>query len=235
MTFMKTTITPVFLGDFLSQPEQPLLEGQRIVVVAYVVRHPDATILFDTGIAPKLSPDDEALFRFERMPVDEALALTGVRTDEVDAVVNCHLHPDHAGGNNIFRGKPIWVQKAELDAARAPGFADLATADLDAGSLRLIAGAAELVPGVRILPTAGHTPGHQSLVVDGEDGPTVLLGQAVRLASEFGLAVRARERRLAGLEGPSYPSWVDEVLELEPARILLAHDYASWQRMDRAS
>lgn len=230
-----SAITPLFLGDFLGQPNEPLLDGQRIVVVAYLVRHPEATILFDTGIAPELDPEDERVFRFERRPVGDALASIGVVTEAVDAVVNCHLHADHSGGNNIFRGRPIWVQQVELEVARQPGFTDVTSADLEHGFLHVITGAAELVPGVRILPTTGHTPGHQSLVVDGESGPTVLLGQAFRTASELAVALRARERRLAGREAGNYPSWVDDVAELEPSRILLAHDYASWQRSERAS
>jgi glyoxylase-like metal-dependent hydrolase (beta-lactamase superfamily II) len=230
---MKTsTISPLFLGDFLGQADEPMLEGQRIVVVAFLIRHPEATILFDTGIAPELGPEDESLFRFERRPIDAALASIGVGVDEIDAVVNCHLHADHAGGNSIFRGKPIWVQKSELEAAWQPGFTDVGSADLEEGSLQVISGAAELLPGVDILPTTGHTPGHQSLVVGAASGPTVLLGQAFRTASEFGLALRARERRLAGEDARAYPAWVDDVAELGAARVLLAHDYASWQRLE---
>jgi N-acyl homoserine lactone hydrolase len=232
---MKTRVTPLFVGDFLGQPGMPLVDGQRIVVIAYLVEHAGTTVLFDTGIAPHLPRDDELAYRFERRPVTAALDAAGVPLDRVDVVVNSHLHADHAGANDAFRGRPIFVQRAELEAAVEPGFTEPSAADVSDGNLNVIDGVAELGPGLRILPTPGHTPGHQSLVVTADEGSIVLLGQAFRTASEYSLALRARERRLAGNDAPAYPEWVDEVAALDPWRVLLAHDYASWRRGETAS
>jgi N-acyl homoserine lactone hydrolase len=225
-----TRVVPLFVGDFLGQPGMPLLDGQRIVVIAYVVERAGITLLFDTGIAPHLAPEDEAAYRFARRPVVAALEAVGIMPSRIDVIVNCHLHADHAGGNDTFPGRPIWIQRADLEAAKEPGFTEPGAADLADGTFNVVDGPAEIAEGLAILPTPGHTPGHQSLVVAGDEGPIVLLGQAFRMASEYGLALRARERRLAGAPAPPYPSWVDDVAALNPRSVRLAHDYASWRR-----
>ena len=220
----------LFMGDFLA-PEPLPMAGQRLVVTAWVARTPDAVVLIDTGIAPRLPDEDEASYRFHRRTIEEALAETGLTPGDVDVVLNCHLHADHAGGNRSFRGTPILVRAAELEAAREPDYSVPTALDLDEGSYQVIDGVHEVVPGIRSLHTPGHTPGHQAVVVETVDGPTVLAGQGYRQASDYAMALRAIELEDAGeADHPPYEPWVREVRALDPFRVLFAHDLAIWQR-----
>src|SRR3954470_17871699 len=93
------TVTPIRVADLLA-------EHERMPVNVHVIDHPDARVLVDTGMTelhpavadmdPRLSPLSEQK--------DFDLA-------SVDIVVNTHLHFDHCGGNHLFAGKPIYVQR----------------------------------------------------------------------------------------------------------------------------
>lgn len=86
------------VGGFLA-PES-YGPNERLVVNAWLIRHPDATILVDTGIGEHLPPADFAQYKFVRVPIREALAGIGAQPQDVDIVINCHLHADPAGGSS---------------------------------------------------------------------------------------------------------------------------------------
>lgn len=224
-----STVTRLFMGDLLGPPDTEIA-GRRIVVTAFLVRHPDALILVDTGIAPTLPAEDEARYRFHRRPIVGALADAGVAPADVNVVINCHLHADHAGGNDRFRGTPILVRAEELQIARQPDYTSVEATDLDQGAYQVIDGDHELAPGVVAWHTPGHTPGHQAVVVDTADGPVVLGGQGFRTTSDYAQTVRALELRRMGEEAPDVPLWVERVVDLDPWRVVFAHDVAIWQR-----
>lgn len=90
---MRSTVTRLLVGGFLA-PEA-VAPGERVVVNAWVVRHPEATVLVDTGLAEHLPPEDVAEMRFARTPITDALAGIGLAPRDIDLVVNCHLHADH--------------------------------------------------------------------------------------------------------------------------------------------
>jgi glyoxylase-like metal-dependent hydrolase (beta-lactamase superfamily II) len=219
----------MLVGGFLA-PES-VAPGERVVVNAWLVRHPEATVLVDTGLAEHLPPADVAEMRFTRTPIVEALAAIGVEPEEIDLVINCHLHADHAGGNVVFRGTPIVVQPAELEAARAPEYTVVEDVDLDDGRWDLREGEHELLPGVWVLPTPGHTPGHQSVAVETDAGLLVLAGQSFRDASGFSRALTALRLEAAGFDDPpAYPPWLPRIVALDPYRVVFGHDLAIWQR-----
>jgi glyoxylase-like metal-dependent hydrolase (beta-lactamase superfamily II) len=99
------------------------------------------------------------------------LALLGLGPDDVHYVANSHLHFDHCGGNEFFPRATFLVQKAEMEAARRPGFApgyNPSPIDFDHPlDYRLVDGEHDVFGDGRVIlfPTFGHTPGHQSLRV----------------------------------------------------------------------
>ena len=100
------TITPVFVADLS-------VEGERMPVYVHVIDHPDARVLVDTGMTelhPAMADMDPRLQPLSEQDFDLA---------SIDIVVNTHLHADHCGGNHLFAGKPIYVQRRELDDARS--------------------------------------------------------------------------------------------------------------------
>jgi N-acyl homoserine lactone hydrolase len=229
-----STISRFVTGDYLAPPASRFA-GQRVVAVAYLVRHPDATLLFDTGFPfdepTSVNEDDDPIPTFPRS-LEAMLAGAGTSIHGLDLVANCHLHIDHSGGNfRLPATLPIYVQQTELDEARAEE--DLLVRDalaVDRLAYRLVDGEHEILPGLRLVPTPGHTAGHQSLVVDTEAGTVVLLGQAMPSATDFASAVYALRLEAEGSQPvPPYPGWLPRILELEPARVALAHDLAIWQ------
>jgi glyoxylase-like metal-dependent hydrolase (beta-lactamase superfamily II) len=224
-------------GDYLA-PVGHRFAGQRIVAVAYLVRHPDATILFDTGF-PFDEPItiDEGGDPIETYPrsLVACIKSVGSSIDDIDIVANCHLHIDHAGGNFRLPAElPICVQQVELAAAQIdddPIVRDALAVDRQA--YRSVVGEHELVADVWLIPTPGHTPGHQSMVVQTDGGTVVLAGQAVPSATDFAAAMYAvRLETEGGTPVPSYPTWLPRLLEFEPGRVLFGHDLAVWEADD---
>jgi len=199
-------------------------------VLAYLVRHPRGVLLFDTGIGAA-DPDTEAHYRPRRRTLRDALSDAGVTPADITLVANCHLHFDHCGGNPLLAGRPILVQDVELATARRGGHTFEELVDFPGAAYQELTGEAEIWPGVRIVPTPGHTRGHQSLVLRTADGTVVLAGQAHDFASRFASDHLARRAALDGLEPPlpGYQPWLDRLADFDPRRVLFAHDASVWE------
>lgn len=199
-------------------------------VLGYLVRRDEGLLLFDTGIGDA-GPETDAHYRPQRRPLEGALAAAGVALADVDLVVNCHLHFDHCGGNPLLAGRPVLVQREELATARRGNYTVDALVDFPGARYEEMAGEAEVWPGVWIIPTPGHTDGHQSLVVQQRDGSVVLAGQAHDFASHFGSAQLARRASLDGVAPPlpSFHPWLERLLAFDPRRVLFAHDSSAWE------
>lgn len=146
-------------------------------------------------------------------------------------MTNCHLHFDHCGGNPLLVGRPVFVQATELDDARATPDYTLPELVQD-GTYETLDGAAEVLPGIHLLPTPGHTPGHQSVVVRRRDGVVILAGQSHDTATEFGATVLAQRAHLDEHDAElpqAPPPWVEAVLSLDPKAVYFAHDHAVWR------
>src|SRR5690242_19106387 len=105
-------ITRVHYG-YIVAPEPYPDAGQPLPVSGFVIRHPDGIFIFDTGLSPF---EDDVRQRYHpriSQPLDMVRA-AGVEPHDVLGIANCHMHPDHAGGNSDFPGVPIYVQRAEL-------------------------------------------------------------------------------------------------------------------------
>ncbi|MFD5733009.1 N-acyl homoserine lactonase family protein [Streptomyces sioyaensis] len=198
-------------------------------VLAYLVRHDQGLLLFDTGIG-HADPETEAHYRPRRRALQDALSAAGVTLADISLVVNCHLHFDHCGGNPLLGGKPILVQEAELATARRGGYTVDELIDFPGACYEELPGEAEVRPGIWILPTPGHTDGHQSLVVRRGDGTVILAGQAYDRASEFTADHLARHAAPHAPDVPlPTPRWWDRLAALDPRRVLFAHDCAVWE------
>jgi glyoxylase-like metal-dependent hydrolase (beta-lactamase superfamily II) len=153
-----------------------------VPIPCVLVVHPRGRLLFDTGIHARARIDPVGRLGAERAKrlgvksregedVVAQLALLGLGPDDVGYVANSHLHFDHCGGNEFFPRATFLVQKAELEAARRPGFApgyNPSPVDFDHPlDYRMVEGEHDVFGDGRVIlfPTFGHTPGHQSLRV----------------------------------------------------------------------
>ena len=224
-------ISRLLLGTFV-RPGVETATGQPRVeaVYGYLVRHDRGLLLLDTGMGEG-DRETEAWYQPRRIPLPQALQGRGVSLDDVDSVVNCHLHFDHCGGNPLLAGKPVVCQRQELQTAQGGNYTFPHLVDHLGVRYELLDGETELFPGVHVIPTPGHVDGHQSLVIRCHDGSIVLAGQSHDTASEWSadaLAVAARE---LGHEDPLPipPPWVARLLAFDPKRVVFAHDAAVWE------
>jgi glyoxylase-like metal-dependent hydrolase (beta-lactamase superfamily II) len=160
----------------------------------YAIRRPDGRVtLVDTGIGPEGSVASDWTPVPGNLPA--ALLDANIAADDVDTVVLSHLHEDHTGwavgadGVPTFENANYVVQHVELAAVEANGGAVL-TRTIEplrtAGVLRPVHGRIRLpgtgqwrCPGVSVLPTPGHTPGHQSVLVDGGWRRVIITGDVL--------------------------------------------------------
>lgn len=198
------SITPVRVADLLA-------EGERIPVCVHVIDHPDARVLVDTGMTqlhPAVADLDPRLHPLTEQNFD----LAGI-----DIVVNTHLHFDHCGGNHLFAGKPIYVQRQELEDARNEGdYTIREWVDPPGTAMRYVPvdGEHELLPGVRLLPAPGHTRGTQVVVVETGERPTVVAGDTAVWFGE--------------LDNPHTEGQL-LVRALDPHLVWLAHMHDPWR------
>jgi glyoxylase-like metal-dependent hydrolase (beta-lactamase superfamily II) len=221
-------IVPLELAQF--RFPDPELAGRRGVVMGYAVRHPDGIFLFDTGFG---FGHEELLesYRPESRPVGEVLYDAGIDLRDVTAVANCHLHPDHAGQNGAFRDRPvrIHVQTVEWELAHTTDHTILDWIDAPGrDAYLLVDGDHEVVPGITLLATPGHTTGHQSVAVTSDTGTVILAGQACYTAGEWEGDPDAIEGRSGASDTVAYDASIERLRDLEPRRVYFAHDRAVW-------
>jgi N-acyl homoserine lactone hydrolase len=218
------------LGTFVRPPDETGTGQPRVeAVYGYAIPHEAGLIVVDTGIG-EADDETEAWYRPRRVPLEDALHRHGLASDDVRLVINCHLHFDHIGGNPRWPGRRIVCQRRELDAAASGDFTVAPLVDFAGARYELLEGEAEPVPGIHVIPTPGHVEGHQSVVVECDDGSIVVAGQSHDTASGWSADVLAQRASGLGhaLPLPVGPRWMARLLSFDPRRVVFAHDAAVW-------
>ena len=212
------------LTDVSPAPDLPWTRP-AFPVFGYLVLHPTGPILIDTGVGVGDALID-ALYSPVHHDLDEALARHGVGTDDVTTVIASHLHFDHCGQNDRFAGARIVVQRAEVDAAAAPHYTVPDWAFPPGLDLTVIEGDHQVATGVRVVATPGHTPGHQSVVIEDGDGTrTIVCCQAAWDVSSFDAATLGDD----GWDEAAGAASLRKLHALRPDRVLLSHDRDDWR------
>lgn len=181
--------------------QSPALQYEAFAVWNLLVDHPEATVLWDTGAHPEAADGywPTPLFEaFAHHDADErnletALDEAGYTVDDIDVVVQSHLHLDHAGGLHNFEGRdvPVYVHRRELEhaylSAKSPaGDNAYLAADFDRDlDWRVVEGDRQLLPGVELLHLPGHTPGLLGAHLHREDGDVLIAGDVAFLAQNY--------------------------------------------------
>lgn len=154
-----------------------------------VVETPAGRVLIETGIGERVSDKVREMRRYEGTPIVAAMESAGFEPGSIDVVAMSHLHFDHAGGllradgSKAFPRARIVAQRAEWEIALDDN--SRIVASYDQPELRLVrewgaegevAGEVELVPGVSVVMTGGHSKGHQAIVVRGASETLAFFG-----------------------------------------------------------
>ncbi len=181
-----------------------------------------------TGIG---NAEIEATFSPRVRPIEDALGEHGISLADVTAAANCHLHFDHSGQNVRLKGIPIFVHRREWAMVHEPDYTIAEWIDAPGLTYEVLDAETEVAPGLRLVPTPGHSPGHQSLIIDALDGRIVLAGQALQSKAEWEGGTDPSVSGAATARLPEeYVSSVQRLRSLDPVRIHFAHDPSIWER-----
>ena len=150
-------------------------------------------ILVDTGMGDKLSPKEREIFAlYGERRLLKSLGELGFSPEDIDIVINTHLHSDHCGGNTLavegeivptFPKAEYWIQRLEwADAAfpnertRATYLAQNFMPLWERGKVRLLYGDTKVTSEVRCIVTRGHTRAHQSILIESQGEKALFLG-----------------------------------------------------------
>jgi N-acyl homoserine lactone hydrolase len=209
----------------------------QIPIVCYLVQTDDGkNILIDSGL-PEIMPEGESEFENGR-DVIEQLASIGLTPDDIDTVISTHYDLDHAGRHAAFTKAHYVVQRVHhVDAASNPRFAATRPQwDQPMERIRLVDGDTELRPGLELIETSGHVPGHQSVLVRlPKTGALLLPIDAVPFSAGFtrdaqddgsdpdAAAVRASTMKL-----------LDLVEREQIGLVIFGHDTEQWKTLKQA-
>jgi N-acyl homoserine lactone hydrolase len=198
------------------------VDGLDWPVHGFVVSFPGGAALVDTGVG---GPDRWLTsWRVVNRSVADALDELGMTPGDIGLVINTHLHFDHCGQNAVFKHAPFYVQRAELNRARteSPQLSDWF--DFMNARFELLDGDAEVLPGLRVIATPGHTVGHQSVLVESADGQSdVLIGDAAYQPRQY---LDPLSDDLPDGQASDVGAWrasVAKVMSEEPDRVHFCH------------
>jgi N-acyl homoserine lactone hydrolase len=164
-----------------------IMPEYQIPLVCYLVQTDDGkNILIDTGL-PEILPEEETDMENGK-DVIQQLASIGLKPGDIDTVISTHYDIDHAGRHAAFTKAQYVVQRVHhLDAATNPRFAPLRSQwDQPMERIRLVDGDTELLPGLELIETSGHVPGHQSVLIRlPKTGAILLAVDAVSFGAGF--------------------------------------------------
>jgi N-acyl homoserine lactone hydrolase len=170
--------------------------------------------------------------------VVEQLALLGLRPDDIHLLISTHFDPDHGGNHDAFPGARLVAQRQHYEVASSghPRFALIRSHwDQPVSRYQLVEGDTELLPGLELIETSGHAPGHQSVLVRlPETGPVLLTIDAVPRQSTFtpDRKLGPRDDNLEQLRA-STSKLLDLVEREHVALVIFGHDIEQWQTLKK--
>lgn len=213
--------------------EFPLPEGHPAYpgddeIYAFLIEHAQGPVLVDTGIGQGSKYVDK-VFTPTRFDLTEALEKCGVTPGDITTVVNSHLHFDHCGNNQLFTNARIFAGAEEIKDARELYYTVTEWFDYEGANLCPVESDIEILPGLTIMTTPGHTRGHLSVAVHGER-TEVVAAQAIYTWAECDQASRgSAELQPGNWSDETYAASRKKIFDLNPARIYMSHDHKVWE------
>jgi N-acyl homoserine lactone hydrolase len=218
----------MFRGDFVAP------------IPCYLIQTADGrNILIDSGLPQNLQMPAymAAQFKIEfGKNVIEQLASLGIQPADIDILISTHYDVDHAGNNAAFPNAKIVAQRQQHEVARSghPRFALVQSQwEQPISRYQLLEGDTELLPGLELIETSGHVPGHQSVLVRlPNTGPVLLAVDAVS-TQEFFKPDRPGGPMDLDAAGAiaSTRKLIDLAEKQRPSLIIFGHDGPQWSTL----
>lgn len=193
-------VVPKILWNKLNPADQE--NRIKLSLNCLAIEHQQGIVLIDTGLGENLKKRFIDMYNVERdRTLRQTLAEYSIVPENVHYVINTHLHFDHCGGNTIIQNgawRPAFpnaryiVQKEEWEDAVHPNERTQASYWKDtfipleqAGCVDRVAGEYEVVPGVKVVKTNGHTRGHQSILIESRGIKAMYLGDLIPTTSHI--------------------------------------------------
>ncbi len=228
----RSTVKRLFLMQVGSMPEYD------IPIVCYLVQTDNGrNILIDSGL-PEVIPEEASAFE-NGHDVIAQLAEIGLKPTDIDTVISTHYDVDHAGRHGVFTNARYVVQRRHHeDAADNPRYAAIRTQwDQPSERITLVEGDTELLPGLELIETSGHVPGHQSVLVRlPETGAVLLAVDAVPFGEGF-----TRDAEYDGDDPDSEATrastmkLLDLVEREQIGLVIFGHDTEQWKTLRKGS
>ncbi len=214
---------------------------------AVLIDHPEGRVLWDTGVPRDWEQRWEPTGFHDFFPVtddpagpgylDGAIAALELAPSDIDLLVLSHLHFDHAANASLFAGGKtrILASSDEIEGARAiEGYSAGAHIVSDYAGLDLepVSGDVELLPGVKLIQTPGHTWGTMSLQVDlPEEGTKIFASDAVYLSESWGPPAVGAAIVWDNLRWLESVEKLRGIVEQTGAEIIFGHDAGQYDAM----
>lgn len=197
----------------------------HIPVHGFVIKHPRAgAIMVDTGVGWPTELVGE--WKVVNRHMADAMAEHDLSPADVKIVINSHLHFDHCGQNAVFKHAPFYIQRSELARARREEKTTAEWFDFAGARFELLDGDADIAAGVRVVATPGHTAGHQSVLVEGDGGDAVMIGDAAYTADIYREAAAADLSKWPGqhADRDDWSRSLQKLHGLHPHAVHFCHD-----------
>jgi len=227
----QNAVKRLYLMQVGSMPEY------QIPIVCYLVQTNDGkNILIDSGL-PEIIPEEASEFE-NGIDVIEQLASIGLKPDDIDTVISTHYDGDHAGRHGAFTKAYYVVQRAHhLDAASNPRYAMIRSQwDQPMERIQLVDGDTELLPGLELIETSGHAPGHQSVLLRlPKTGAVLLTIDAVPFGEGF---TRDEQDDGGNPDAEAIRASTIKLLDLvernQIGLVIFGHDSEQWETLKKA-
>lgn len=223
--------------------------GERIIIpiVGFLIETDDGQhVLVDTGMHRKHIEDPDATFGGTAFgeylttimtPEDDIknrLTEIGLTPDDIDILVSTHFHFDHAGNHGDFGNSRIVTQRLAYEHAKAhPAPFPLDIWDLPHLNYEMIDGDVELLPGIQLLETSGHVPGHMSVVVRLPKTGTVVIAIDAIYTME-NLETSNYQGQALPEQGKINAERLAAIAKAENGMLISGHDPAAWANLKYA-
>lgn len=219
--------------------------GPGVPVPGYLIQTGDGiNVLVDTGLPKSMigeTPGPFGTIRFdENQYVVNQLAALGLKPNDIHYLVATHFDMDHAGNHEVFTDAELIVQRQHYELAKS-GFERFGRnrEHWDAPGLRYrqIEGDTELLPGIELIESSGHVPGHQAVLVRlPETGPVLLAIDA--LPRQIGLDADKRVKSPLDMDEEGVRASAHKLVDLAKREhvtlIVCGHDAEQWQTLKKA-